>query len=88
MVRRSNPSVEASEGKGVSRNVCESDSASKRYLQVANPPERAKPDTGGIGTSVNPLGLPGWLGAARAEGPVKEPGRPGMWVEPNANGKT
>ena len=42
-----NRAVEASEGEGVSRNVREPDSASKRYLQVANPPERGKPVTDG-----------------------------------------
>ncbi len=88
MVHRSNPSVEASEGKGVSRNTCEPDSASKRYLQVAKLPKMTKPATDGTATSVSPSDLPGWLGAARAERPVEEPGRAGMWVEPNAIGKT
>lgn len=76
------------EGEDVSRNACEPDSASKRCLQVANPPERGKPVTGGIETSNSPLGLPGWLGAARVERPVEEPGRPDVWVEPNVTGKT
>ena len=43
LVNRSNPSVEASEGEGVSRNICEPDSASKRYLQVAKLPKVLKP---------------------------------------------
>lgn len=30
---------------------------------------------------------PGWLGTARAERSVEEPGRPSVWVEPNVSGE-
>jgi hypothetical protein len=35
-----------------------------------------KPDTGGEATGKHPLGFPGWLGAARVDRSVEEPGRP------------
>jgi hypothetical protein len=43
---------------------------------VASPPTRMKPDTGGEATGKHPPGLPGWLGAARVDRSVEEPGRP------------
>lgn len=72
------------EDEGVSRNASELDSASKHCLQVVKLPELLKPETGGEEGAVlrrgvnerHPLGLPGWLEAARAERVVKEPGRP------------
>ena len=43
---------------------------------MASPPTRMKPDTGGEATGKHPPGLPGWLGAARVDRSVEEPGRP------------
>jgi hypothetical protein len=43
---------------------------------VASLPTRMKPDTGGEATGKHPPGFPGWLGAARVERSVEEPGRP------------
>ena len=43
---------------------------------MASLPTRMKPDTGGEATGKHPPGFPGWLGAARVERSVEEPGRP------------
>ena len=43
---------------------------------MASLPTRIKPDTGGEATGKHPPGFPGWLGAARVERSVEEPGRP------------
>ena len=43
---------------------------------MASPPTRMKPDTGGEATGKHPLDFPGWLGAARVDRSVEEPGRP------------
>jgi hypothetical protein len=45
---------------------------------VASPPTRMKPATGGEATGKHPLGFPGWLGVARVDRSVEEPGRP-VW---------
>ena len=46
---------------------------------MASPPTRMKPETGGEATGRHPLGFPGWLGAARVDRSVEEPGKP-SWV--------
>ena len=43
---------------------------------MASPPAGMKPATGGEATGKHPLGFPGWLGAARVDRSVEEPGRP------------
>ena len=57
---------------------------------MASPPTRMKPDTGGEATGKHPLGFPGWLGAARVDRSVEEPGRPAGAAAQVANvkGKT
>src|ERR1039457_4716665 len=47
-----------------------------------------KPDTGGEAMSKHPLDLPGWLGTARRDRSVEEPGRPGRAGkgQPDPNG--
>ena len=53
--------------------------------QVANLPKVLKPDIEGEATGESsPRTLPGWLGTARAERLVEEPGSPVRWVEPKA----
>jgi len=48
-----------------------------------------KPETGGEATGKHPLDFPGWLGAARVERSVEEPGRPGGRLgAANVKGKT
>ena len=44
--------------------------------QVAKLPEMLKPEAGGEGNEQQPSGLPGWLGTARVERLIEEPGRP------------
>ena len=44
---------------------------------MASPPTRMKPETGGEETGKHPSDFPGWLGAARVDRSVEEPGRPG-----------
>ena len=46
-------------------------------VEVASLPKVMKPVTGGEAMSMHPSGLPGWLGTARRERLVEEPGRPG-----------
>jgi len=46
-------------------------------MKVASLPEMMKPDTGGEATSKHSPDLPGWVGTARRERSVEEPGRPG-----------
>jgi len=43
---------------------------------VASPPTGMKPATSGEATGRHPLDLPGWLGTARGDRAVEEPGRP------------
>jgi hypothetical protein len=62
-------------GEHASRNASEPDSASLGEWKVVSPPTRMKPDTGGEATGKHLPGLPGWLGAARVERSVEEPGR-------------
>ena len=51
---------------------------------MASPPTRMKPETSGEATGKHSLGLPGWLGSARVNRSVEEPGRPGgMGERPN-----
>jgi hypothetical protein len=49
-----------------------------------------KPETGGEATGKHPLGFPGWMGAAREDRSVEEPGRPARVAAQAANvkGKT
>jgi hypothetical protein len=54
--------VEASCGKGVSRNASELDSASKRYFQVASLPKVVKPDTGSVLADDGAVGPGGVVG--------------------------
>jgi hypothetical protein len=63
-------------GEHASRNASEPDSASLGRMRVASEPTRMKPDTGGEATGKHLPGSPGWLGAARVERSVEEPGRP------------
>ena len=46
-------------------------------MEVASLPKMRKPVTGGEEMSRHSLDLPGWLGTARRERSVEEPGRPG-----------
>jgi hypothetical protein len=52
---------------------------------VASPPTRMKPETSGEVTGKHPLDLPGWLGAARVDRSVEEPGKP-CWVVESQRG--
>ena len=51
---------------------------------MASPPTGMKPETSGEAIGKHPLDLPGWLGAARVDKSVEEPGRPGR-VEEHLN---
>lgn len=55
---RSNPQGEAREGKVVSRNASELDSASLEYLGVVNLPSKMKPVTTGEATFIRSLWAP------------------------------
>ena len=46
-------------------------------MEVASLPKMMKPDTGGEAMSKHLSDLPGWLGTARRNRSVEEPGRPG-----------
>jgi len=46
-------------------------------MEVASLPKMMKPAIGGEAMSKHPLDLPGWLGTARRDRSVEEPGRPG-----------
>ena len=46
-------------------------------MKVASLPKEMKPVIGKGATSESLLGLPGWLGIARRDRTVEEPGRPG-----------
>jgi len=46
-------------------------------VEVASLPKMMKPETGGEAMSKHLSDLPGWLGAARRNRSVEEPGRPG-----------
>ena len=46
-------------------------------LKVASLPKVRKPVTGGEVMSKHSPGLPGWLGTARRDRSVEDPGRPG-----------
>jgi len=71
----------------MSRSGSEPDSASLCQLRAAKLPYVTKPATGGeaMGQEQSP-GSPGWLGTARGERSVEEPGRPGGVV--GASGPT
>ena len=43
---------------------------------MTSPPTRMKSVTAGEATGEHPAGLPGWLGTARGDRSVEEPGRP------------
>ena len=47
------------------------------YMEVASLPKMMKPVTGGEAMSKHSPDLPGWLGTARRDRSVEEPGRPG-----------
>jgi hypothetical protein len=53
--------------------------------KVASLPKMMKPDTGGEAMSKHLSDLPGWLGAARRNRSVEEPGRPGRAGECSLN---
>ena len=57
-------------------------------VEVASLPKMMKPVIGGEEMSKHPPDLPGWLGTARRERSVEEPGRPGRAGDgkPDANG--
>src|SRR6266700_6250346 len=46
-------------------------------MEVASLPKMMKPDIGGEAMSKHSPDLPGWLGTARRNRSVEEPGRPG-----------
>jgi hypothetical protein len=46
-------------------------------MEVASLPKMMKPDTGGEAMSKHSPDLPGWLGTARRNRSVEDPGRPG-----------
>ena len=46
-------------------------------VEVASLPKVMKPDIGGEVMGKHPPDLPGWLGTARRDRSVEEPGRPG-----------
>jgi len=46
-------------------------------MEVASLPKMMKPDIGGEAMSKHSSDLPGWLGTARRDRSVEEPGRPG-----------
>jgi hypothetical protein len=57
-------------------------------MEVASLPKMMKPDIGGEAMSTHLPDLPGWLGTARRDRSVEEPGRPGRAGEgqPDPNG--
>ena len=50
---------------------------------MASPLTRMKPETGREVTGKHLLGFPGWLGAARVNRSVEEPGKPSGRLESN-----
>jgi hypothetical protein len=56
-------------------------------MEVASLPKMMKPDIGGKAMSKHPSDLPGWLGTARVERSVEEPGRPCGVVAKAANAR-
>ena len=57
-------------------------------VEVASLPKMMKPVTGGEAMSKHSPDLPGWLGTARRDRSVEEPGRPGRAGkgQPDPNG--
>ena len=68
-------------GEPMSRSASELDSASLRTLGSASPPTRMKPATGREAMSQHLSGSSGWLGAARGDRFVEEPGKPSWAVK-------
>ncbi len=70
--------VEAPLSERASRSESEPDSASLRKWRAASPPESGEARRRWRSNEhKQPSGLPGWLGTARADRSIEEPGRPG-----------
>jgi hypothetical protein len=86
---RSNPSAEALEGEGVSRNNVNPFRPRYTKSTVAKLPELLKPVTGEKGNEQVPRrAVRGDWGRRALKDWSRNLGDPTLWVEPNANGKT